>query len=168
MLFLDLGRFLFLQVLLHALESAFDLDKVADDEIGFDVACVAKGIDRTDVRNGVIFESAKYVRKSVNVAEVGEEGGLFQRFLADGGNVGVLDLGVYEFARVEKLGETVEAIVGNGGDADVGFARIGEGAIGNVRLGENLEQRCFADLREAYDSSLHMKVRGSWSVDGGS
>ena len=95
----------------------------------FDVAGVAQGIDGPDVRDRVVVEGAQNVSEGVDVAKVGEEGGLLQRLLADGGNVGVLDLRMHELARVEQLGKAVEAVVGNGGDADVGLARIGVAAV---------------------------------------
>ena len=42
------------------------------------------------------------------------------------------------FGMVER-GEFVEAVVGNFGDSDVGFARVGEGAFGEADFGEDSE-----------------------------
>ena len=55
---------------------------------------------------GQVFELTSEVTtvgrgEGIDVAEVGEEGGLLESFLADGGNVGVFDLGMDKLAGVE-------------------------------------------------------------------
>ena len=46
-------------------------------------------------------------------------------------------------------------VVGNPGDAEMNFLRIRIAAVFQFCLGENLEQRSFAYLRQADNSSFH-------------
>ena len=127
------------------------------------------GIDLADVRDGGIVEGADHVRDGVHLADVGDDGvaqagaglGLGLRGVRrHGGNVHVLHRGVHQLARVVERGEAVEAVVGDLGDADVRFARIGVRGR-ELRLGQDLEQRRLAYLRQADDSGLHKNVVGS-------
>src|SRR5580692_2592818 len=89
-------------------------------------------------------------------------GTVFQRLLADGADVHVLDRRMREFLRVVKRGQAVEPVVRNLGHADVRLARIGPRLVRKMRLGQNPKQRCLAHLRQANDSSLHRKASSSW------
>jgi hypothetical protein len=63
-----------------------------------------------------------------------------------------------EFLRAVHGREAVKAVVGNLGDSNVSFARIG--ARGRkVRLRKDTKQRCFADLRQTNDASFHKRSR---------
>ena len=75
----------------------------------------------------------------VDVAQAGEEGGLLQRLLPDGGHVDVFDRGVGGLLRRVERGKFVEPLVGHACHADVRFARIGVAAIFELGLGKNLE-----------------------------
>ena len=65
--------------------------------------------------------------QGIVVAEVGKKSGLFERFLADSGDVGILDGGINNFLGVVQGGELIETIVGNFGDAEMRLAGIGVG-----------------------------------------
>src|SRR5690348_18201253 len=97
------------------------------------------------MRDGRVFEDTHYVRERVYLAQVADVGGLFQRVLADRADINVVDRSVRQLFRVVERGETVETIVRNLGHADMCFARIG-GLAGQMRLGQDLEQRCLAYL----------------------
>ena len=68
---------------------------------------------------------------------MGGVGGIVQRFLADGSNVNVFDRRVRELFGVVERGQLVEPVVGNFGDANVRFARIGVRLRRQMRLGQN-------------------------------
>ena len=76
----------------------------------------------------VVLKGAQDVYQSIHLAQVADVGGLLERVLADGAHVHVFNGGVRELLRVVQGGESVEAIVGNFGDADVSFARVGQRA----------------------------------------
>ena len=60
------------------------------------------------------------------------------------------------FLRVVHLGEPVEAFVGHGDDADVGFDGA-EGVIGRfrARVRDRVEQGALADVRQTHDPHFH-------------
>ena len=128
-----------LQVLFHALEAFFDLGEIADHQVEFDVLDVAQRIDGADVRNGVVFKGAEDVDQRVDVAQAGEEGGLLEGFLADGGDVDVFDGGVGGLlGRVEGR-ELVEAFVGNLARRRCGLRADWSSLVFELCLGEDLE-----------------------------
>ena len=92
-----------------------------------------------DQRNIVALKGAKDVDERVDLAEMADVSGFFQGVLADGAYVYVFDGGVGELLRVVERGEFVEAVVGDFGDSDVGFARVGVGAFGEADFGEDSE-----------------------------
>ena len=55
---------------------------------------VAEWVDAVDAGDGFVFEGAEYMDERVVVAEMGEEGGFFQCFLAHGGHVGIFNGGI--------------------------------------------------------------------------
>ena len=152
---LELAGALLLQVFLDALEALLDLGQVADHQVELDVLDVAQGIDGADVRNGVVFKGAQHVNERVDVAQAGEEGGFLQGFLADGGDVDVFDGGEGGLLGRVEGGELVEPLVGHARHADVRLARIGVAALFELGLGQDLEQRCLAYLRQADDAGFH-------------
>ena len=154
---LQLGGAHLLEVFFDALQALFDLGEVADHEVEFDVLDVAQGVDGADVGNGVVLEGAEDVDEGVDVAQAGEEGGFLQRLLADGGDVDEFDGGVGGLLGRVEGGELVEALVGHAGHADVRLAGVGVAALFELGLGEDLEQRCLAHLRQADDASLHKR-----------
>src|SRR5437868_301764 len=144
-----------LQVLLHALHAFFDLAKVADDKVEINILNVAQRIDFADVRNGGIVEGANNVGERVHLAEVADVGSLFQCLLSNRADVYVFDGSMDELFRVVECGQTIQSIVRDLGDSDVCLARVGEGVLGKLGLGQNAKQRTFAYLWQAYDSSFH-------------
>ena len=107
-----------------------------------------------------IVEGPHHMGERVDLAQVADVGGFFQRLLPDGADVDVLDGGVSEFLRIVERGQAIEAVVGNLGDADVGLARVRESVLGEVRLGQNVEQRCLAYLGQADDAGFHKIASG--------
>ena len=107
------------------------------------------------MRNGVVLEGAHHVRQRVNVAQVGGEGGLVQRLLAERRDIGILNAGVDQLLGVVERGQAIETVVGDLGDAEMRFARIAMRALRHRLLGQHDEQRCLAHLRQAYDSGFH-------------
>ena len=149
----SLGRLHLLQVFFDALQSLLHLPEIVDDQIEVDVLDVAQGIDASDVRNGIVFEGADHVGQRVDVAQVGGEGRLVQRLLAERGNVGVLHAGMDQFLGVIECGQAVEPVVRDLGDAEVRLARIA--ALRDLLLGQHDEQRSLAYLGQANDSGFH-------------
>ncbi len=123
--FFQIGGAHLLQIFFHALNAFFNLAEIADHQIEFDVLNIAQRINRSGVRNGVVLESPHYVRDCVHIAKMGDVAGFFQRVLADGAEINVFNRGVRQFLGIALRGQAIETIVGNFGDADVGFARIG-------------------------------------------
>ena len=101
------------------------------------------------------------MNERIDAAQVGDVGGLFQRFLADGAHVNVFDRRMRQLLRVIERGQLVEALVGNFGHSYMSFARIRKSWSGKIRLGQYAEQRCLAHLRQADNSSFHESVLGS-------
>ena len=122
--FFQFRRLHLLQVFFQALQSFFDLAKIADHEIELDVLDVAQRIDRADVRNLIAFKRPQHVDERIYLAQMANVGGLFQRFLADGAYVDVFDRGVSQLFRVVERGQFVEPLVGDLGDSDVRLARV--------------------------------------------
>ncbi len=161
MLLFEVRRFHLLKIFFEALEALFDLGEVGKHQLELEAFGVARGIDGTGVGNGVVLEGAEDVDEGVHIAEAGEEGGFFEGFLTDGGDVGVFDGGLNEFFGIEEGGETIEPIVGHFGDADVGFA--GVAAVFDYGFGEDFKERGFADLREADDAGFHDDPKKDWA-----
>ena len=103
---------------------------------------------------GVIFESADHVSQRVYVAQVRGKRRFVQSLFAQGRDIGVLHAGMDQFLRVVERRQTVQAVVGNLGDAQMRLARIAA-ALRHLLLGQHYEQRGFAYLRQAYDSGFH-------------
>ncbi len=151
---LQLGGAHLLQVFFQALEPLFHLAKVGDDEVEVDVLDVAQRIDRPNMRDRRIVEDAHHMSQRIDIAQVGGEGGFLQSFLAEGGDVGVLDAGMHQLLGVVERGQAVEPVVGNFGDTEVRLARIAR-TLRDVLPGEHDEERSFAYLRQADDSGFH-------------
>ena len=128
--FSEFRRLHLLQVFFQTLEPFFDLAEIADHEIELDILDVAQRIDGADMRNRIVFKSAQNVNERIHLAEMADVGGLFQRVLANGAYVHVLDRGMGQFLGMVEGGKLVEALVGDFGDSDVGFARVGIGLLG--------------------------------------
>jgi hypothetical protein len=124
----------------HSLHSLFDLSQVADHQIKFHILDISQGIDRANVGDGVIFESAQDVCDGIHLPQVTEIGRLLQRLLSDRSQVDVFHRSVREFLRTVHCGEFVESLVGNFGDAHVRLARVGMRRR-QVCLGQNAKQR---------------------------
>src|ERR1019366_2963726 len=149
----------------------------ADHEIELDVLDVAQGIDRADVRNRIVFKRAENVNERVHLAQMADVGRLFQRVLADGADVYILDRGVGQLLRLIERGQLVEPLVGHLGDADVRLAWVCKRVLGKIHLRQYAKQRCLADLRQTDDASFHgesalsyqfsQKNKSSWSIRGG-
>src|SRR5271165_4845866 len=92
--------------------------------------------------------------ESVNVSQVGGEGGLLQRLLAKCGDVGILHAGMNQLPGFVERGQAVETIIGHLGDTEMGFARTAR-AMGYRLLRQHYEQRSLAYLGQADDSSFH-------------
>ena len=99
------------------------------------------------MRDGIVLEGAQNMDERIDVAQTGEEVGLFEGFLADGGDIDVFDGGVGGLLWGIESGELVEALVGHACDTDVGLARVGVAVLLKPRAREDLEQRSLADLR---------------------
>ena len=91
------------------------------------------------MRNGVVFKSAQHVNERVDIAQAGEEGGLLESLLPDGGDVDVFDAGESGLLGRVESGELLEPLVGHAGHADVRLARIRVAALFEPGLGEDLE-----------------------------
>jgi hypothetical protein len=58
------------------------------------------------MRDGVVFKSAKDVDESVDLAQVPDVGGLFQRVLPDGADIDVFDRGMGQLLRLVERART--------------------------------------------------------------
>jgi len=65
------------------------------------------------------------VGNGIYLAEMAEITGLLKRFLSYSAEINIFDRGVSQFLGIVLDSQTIEAVVGNFGDADVCFARIG-------------------------------------------
>src|SRR5581483_4429694 len=157
--FFQFRRLHLLEIFFQALQTFFDLTEIADHEVEFDVLDIAQRIDGTDVWNGVVFEGANHVGERVHRAQVAEESTFLERFLADRSEIDVLDGGMGQLFWAVHGGKAVKTVVGNFGDADVGFARVVARA-GSLGLGENPKQRCLAYLGQADDANFHKNACG--------
>ena len=149
-----------LQILFHAFQTFFDLRKVADHQVEFNVLDVAQRVDGPYMGNGVVFERAQYVDERIDVAQAGEERGLLQRLLPNGGHVDVLHGGEGGLLRRVERGQLVKPLIGHAGHPDVRLARVGVAPLLELGLGQNLEQRCLAHLRQADNASFHVLPEG--------
>ena len=154
-LFFELGGLHLLQIFFQPLQAFFDLAEIADQQIELHVLDVAQRIDRPHVRNRGIVEDPHDVRQRVDIAQMRRVGRVFQRFLADRAHVHVFHRSMGQLLRVVERGQAIEAVIRYFGDADVRLARVGVGLLGEMRLGENLKQRCLAYLRQADNASFH-------------
>ena len=107
------------------------------------------------MRHRRIVKHAHHVRQSIHVAQMSGVSAVFQRFLADGSNVNVLNRCVRQFLRIVKRGQAIEPIVRYFGYANMGLPRIGTRLIRKMRFSQNAKQGCLAHLRQADDSSFH-------------
>ena len=89
------------------------------------------------MRNRIVFKRPENVNERVHLAQMADVGGFFQRVLADGAYVHVLDRGVRQLLRVIECGQFVEALVGDSGDADVRLARVRKRMLGKIHLRQN-------------------------------
>src|SRR5450432_182919 len=149
----QLGRAALFQVFFQALQAFFRLAEVADDEVEVNVLDVAQRIVFSDVRNGGIVEGTQHVGEGVDGAEVGDVGGVFESVLPDGAYVDIFNGGMHQFLGIALRGKAVEAVVGNLGDADVGFA--GVGVCGSAGLGQNAKEGGLANLGKSNNSGFH-------------
>ena len=148
----------FLQIFLHPLEPLLDLAEIADHEIEFDILDIAQA-DRSAPTCGMegssnartTWASASTLRKVADVAA------LFERILADCANIHVFDGSMGQLLGIVERGQAIEAVVRHFGDSDVGFTRIGVRLLGQMRFGENAEERCLAYLRQANDAGFHKR-----------
>ncbi len=92
----------------------------------------------------------------IDLAKMADVSGLFKRVLADGADVDVFDGSVRQLLRVVERGQSVEPIVGNFGNPDVGLARVA-GLRGKMRLSEDAEQLRLAYLGHANNTGFHKK-----------
>ena len=130
------------------------MPKIVDQQIEIEVLDVAERIDLAHVRDGWIVEGADHVREGIHIAEIGSEGRLLQRLLADGRDVGVLHPCVDELLRIEEHRQFVEPLIGDDRHAEVGFSRV-RGSVGDIGFRQHDEERGFAYLRQAYNSGFH-------------
>ena len=156
--FFQLGGLLLLQIFFQPLQPLFDLAQVADDEVEIHVLDIAQRIDAAHVRNGGIVKGAHHVRQRIHAAQAGGEGGLFQRLFADGGHVHVFHRGMNGFFWVVESSELVEPLIGNFCHAHMRLFRIQIGAGLEASLGQDLEQRSLAHLRQADDAGFHSAI----------
>ena len=89
--FFQLRRLHLLQIFFQTFEPFLDLAEIADHEIELDILDVAQRIDGADVRNLIAFKGAENVNEGVHLAQMADVGGFFQRVLADGAYVYILD-----------------------------------------------------------------------------
>ena len=139
--------------LLQALE-------VGEQQLGLDRLGVGDRIDPVlDMLDVVILEAAQDVDDGVDLADVGEElvaeALALRRALHQAGDVDEGELGRDDLGRAGDGGKLVEARIGDRDLADIGLDRA-EGIIGRLRrlrLGQSIEKRRFADIRQADDAA---------------
>ena len=158
---LDLG---FLVALLRLLDevghAALEAVEVGEHQLGFDRLGVGDRIDPAlDVGDVAALEAAQHVDDRVDLADVGEElvaePFALARAAHQPGDVDEFDLGLDLLRRLGDRRDLVEPRVGHGDAADVGLDRA-ERIVRRLRrggLGQSIEKRRFADVRQADDAA---------------
>ncbi len=144
---------------LVALDAFLDGGEVGEDEFGGDGFDVADGVDGAgDVVDVIIGEAADDVDDGIDFADVGEELVAEAFALAcaadEAGDIDDLDDGGDDFWGSAEGGEGLEARVGDGDDAGVGFdgAEGVVSSLGFAGAGEGVEEGAFADVGETDDA----------------
>ena len=157
----DLG---FLVALLRLLDQVgqapLEAVEVGQHQLSLDCFGIRDRIDTAlDVGHIAAFEAAQHMNDRVDLADVGEElvaeAFALARAAHQPGDVNELDLRLDFLRRLGDLADLVEAGVGHGDAADVGLDGA-EGIIRRLRrggLGQGIEKRRFADVRQADDAA---------------
>ena len=107
-----------------------------------------------------VFEAAQHMGDGVDFADMGEEL-VAEPFAARGaadqpGDIDEFQLGRDDLLRLGQLGQQIEPRIRHGYPAGIGFDRA-EGIIGRrsrSRFGQRVEQRRFADIRQADNAAI--------------
>src|SRR5689334_8885161 len=137
---LELSCFHFLKIFFQAFQAFLNLAEITNNQIEVDVLDIAQRVDLTDMRNRGIIKCAYYMSERINLAQMSDVSALLERFLADCANINVFHRSVNQLFGVVEHGEPIEAVIGNFGDPNVGFTRVGEGMLRKLRLGKDTEQ----------------------------
>ena len=149
-----------LRLLLHAAYAALYGLQVAQLQLGVDHLLVAHGVDcAVDVGHVVVVEAAQHVNDGIGLAYVGQK--LVAQALAlagafhKAGNVDNLDGGGHDALGVHKLGQLVEAIIGDGDHPHIGLDGA-ERKVCRLRLGvrQAVEQSGLAHVGESHNTTL--------------
>ena len=127
------------KIFFETLETFFDLAKVADHQVEFDILDVSQRIYFRDERDRRVFKHAHDMGQRVHLSQVADVGGFLERVLTDCAHVDIFDRRVGQLLRVVECSQTVKPVVRNFSDPDVRFARVA-GLGGEMRLGQNAEQ----------------------------
>ena len=163
-LLLDVGA-----ALLQAIE-------VGEHQLGLDRLCIRGRIDAPlHMRDVVVLEAAQHVGDGVDLADVAEEL-IAEPFALGGaahepGDVDEREPRRDDLRRLGDRGELVEALIRHADLADVGLdgAERIIGSFRRRRLRQRVEERGFADVRQAHDAAFeaHLAVLdGGWGGNG--
>ena len=134
--------------------------EVREHQLGFDGFRIGDRVDAPlDVRYVAAFEAAQDVNDRIDLADIGEEL-VAEAFALTGaadeaGDVDELDLGLDLLRRGGNCTDLVEPLVGHGDAADIRLDRA-ERIVRRLRrggLGQSVEKRRFADIRQADDAA---------------
>ena len=161
---LDLGRqrLVALHGFFGAVDAAVDQLKVREDQFQIDGFHVAQRVDiAVHMDNVVVLEAADDVNDRIGLADVGQE--LVAEAFPLGsaahkpGNVNEFDNGRRIFLGVIHVRQDIQALVRYSDDAYVRIDRA-ERIVCRLRacVGECVEQRALADIRQADDTKFHM------------
>ena len=149
------------QLLAEPLHAVLDDGEVVEDELGLEVAQVARRVHAVGRGLQVALEVAHHGQERVAVAHAREQVGLGgragrERLAAAAGRAAVheLDLRVGGLLRLEDRGEPVHALVGHAHHAQLLAPRLG--GVRPGALHEDLEERALAGARQTEDAdTLH-------------
>ena len=146
-----------LDVGLEALEPPLHGGEVGQDQLELEHGRVAQGVDRAlGVGDGLRLEGPHHVHEDVHPAQRRQVHEGLSLPLRDAGHVHVLDRGQGSLLRPEDLRQTVDARVGDPGDA---HPRLRPAAGGGGRgTGQQLEEGALAGEGQPEDSRLHARI----------
>ena len=143
----------------HALLHGF---QVGVDQLQIDGFHITDGIDRAvHVGDVFVLKAAHNVHNGVHLADVGQE--LIAQSLALGraahqtGDIDKLDDGRGDLFGIIHLGQHIQPLVRNRHHAGIGLYRT-KRIVGRLRscLGNGIEQRAFADIRQSHNAQFHI------------
>ncbi len=99
--FIEVGVAGLFAVAVHAIHALLDDSHIAEDEFGFDIVEVTRGVDRAVlVGHSLILKDAENVSERIHYAKAGEVGGIAQGFFRNCRRIDIFDGRIADFRRL--------------------------------------------------------------------